>query len=216
MPTSNRTNRRGLMFVISSPSGAGKTTLARRLLDADGEIQMSVSLTTRPPRPAEVDGIDYHFVSTKRFEELKDTGGLLEWAEVFDNAYATPRKPVEEAMYEGRDLLFDIDWQGARQLSDKMGEDLVSVFILPPSASALEERLRQRNQDHPDVVARRMARAGGEIAHWNEYDYVIVNNDIEASFASLCAILAAERKKRARQPTLKTLVGELLDDLNKS
>jgi guanylate kinase len=205
--------RRGLLMVLSSPSGAGKTTLARRLLAADEAIAPSVSVTTRAMRPGEVNGRDYHFVSPARFQSMREAGELLEWARVFDNFYGTPRAPVMQAVAEGRDVLFDIDWQGARQLADAALADLVRIFILPPSAAALAERLKQRNQDPPEVVARRMAAAAGEIAHWNEYDYVLVNADIEDCFATLRAILAAERQRRLRQPGLQGFVDRLLQEL---
>jgi guanylate kinase len=187
-----------MMFVISSPSGAGKTTLARRLLAAERELVLSVSVTTRKPRPGDVEGRDYFFVDDARFAEMRDVGQLIEWARVFDNLYGTPKAPVEAAMADGRDVLFDIDWQGAQQLEEKMPQDLVRVFILPPSVRVLEERLKARAQDPPEEVARRMARAVDEISHWGEYDYVIVNADLEASLAGLRSILNAERLKRER------------------
>jgi guanylate kinase len=205
--------RRGLMFVISSPSGAGKTTLARRLLAAEPDLVLSVSVTTRKPRPADVEGRDYFFIDEARFKAMRGQGELFEWARVFDNFYGTPRAPVEDALAQGRDVLFDIDWQGAQQLQEKMPHDLVRVFILPPSAEALEERLRSRAQDRPEVVARRMAQAADEISHWGEYDYVIVNADLEASVAGLKAILAAERLKRERQLGLMDFVRQMQDSL---
>jgi guanylate kinase len=201
--------RRGLMFVISSPSGAGKTTLARRLLAVESGLVLSVSVTTRKPRPGDVEGQDYVFIDETRFKAMRGQGELLEWARVFDNFYGTPRAPVEAALGEGRDVLFDIDWQGAQQLQEKMPQDLVRVFILPPSAEALGERLRSRAQDPPEVVARRMAQAADEISHWGEYDYVIVNADLEASVAGLKAILAAERLKRERQLGLMDFVRQM-------
>jgi guanylate kinase len=201
--------RRGLLYIVSSPSGAGKTTLARRLLAADQDITMSVSVTTRSPRPGERDGVDYHFVDRDRFEDMKERGELLEWARVFDNHYGTPRAPVEEAIHAGRDVLFDIDWQGAQQLSEKLPNDIVRVFVLPPSGEVLESRLRSRAQDPPEVVARRMAAAASEISHWPEYDYVIVNSALDDSVASALAILTAERLKRARQLGLSTFVRDL-------
>ncbi len=190
--------RRGLLFVLSSPSGAGKTTLARGLLEADRGISLSVSATTRKARPGEIDGRDYVFADAARFASMRDNGELLEWACVFDNLYGTPKKPVDEAIAAGRDVLFDIDWQGAQQLAEKRAGDLVRVFILPPSGAVLESRLKGRAQDPPEVVAKRMAEAAAEISHWAEYDYVIVNTVVEQSVASLVAILTAERLKRER------------------
>ncbi|HEX7074673.1 MAG TPA: guanylate kinase [Hyphomicrobiaceae bacterium] len=201
------------MLVLSSPSGAGKTTLARRLLEADSGIEMSVSVTTRKPRPGEVEGRDYYFVSESEFRRMRDAGELLEWARVFDNYYGTPRSPVERALAGGRDVLFDIDWQGAQQLNEKAAQDLVRVFILPPSGEVLEQRLRSRAQDAPDSVARRMADAAAEISHWAEYDYVIVNADLEASVAGLRAILAAERLRRERLLGLSDFVREMQKSL---
>jgi guanylate kinase len=202
--------RRGLLFVLSSPSGAGKTTLARGLIAADAEgIAMSVSVTTRKPRPGEVDGRDYTFVDEKGFAALRDTGALLEWATVFGNFYGTPRAPVMEAIAAGRDVLFDIDWQGAQQIADTMTRDIVRVFILPPSAKALGERLKGRGQDPTDVVARRMAEATSELSHWAEYDYVVVNADVDQSVAKLRAILSAERLRRKRMHGLAAFVREL-------
>jgi guanylate kinase len=205
--------RRGLLLVLSSPSGAGKTTLSKRLLEADASLGVSVSVTTRAPRRGEVDGKDYHFVSEAEFKRRLDDGELLEWAVVHGNSYASPRGPVEAALASGRDTLFDIDWQGARQIRDKMSADVVSVFILPPTGKALERRLTSRGQDSAEVVARRIANAAGEIAHWGEYDYVVVNSDIDASFATLSAILAAERHKRTRQIGLPDFVNGVLADL---
>jgi guanylate kinase len=204
-----RIKRRGLLLVLSSPSGAGKTTLARRLIAADGDIAMSVSVTTRSPRPGEVDGRDYHFVDEATFKGMREAGELLEWARVFDNFYGTPRAPVEAAIGKGRDILFDIDWQGAQQLSEKMKHDVVRVFILPPSADVLAERLRTRAQDPETVVRRRMAQASDEISHWPEYDYVIVNAELGASLQGLSAILAAERLKRERLDGLSAFVREM-------
>jgi guanylate kinase len=190
--------RRGLLLVLSSPSGAGKTTLAKRILGADPNIGLSVSVTTRHPRAGEQDGLDYYFRSEAQFISQRDDGQLLEWAQVFGNYYGTPRKPVEDAIATGRDLLFDIDWQGAQQLKEKLPQDLVRVFILPPSAVALAQRLHERAKDPPEVVSARMAQAAAEMSHWPEYDYVIVNGDLEASVAQLTAILTAERLKRER------------------
>lgn len=201
--------RRGLLLVISSPSGAGKTTLARRLLESDDAIAMSVSVTTRKPRPGEVDGRDYFFVDEPRFLAMRDGGELLEWARVFGNYYGTPRAAVEEQLAKGRDVLFDIDWQGTQQLSETMAADLVRVFILPPSGEALEARLKGRNQDAPETVSQRMAAASAEISHWAEYDYVLVNADIDRSTAGLRSILTAERLKRSRQLGLSDFVREM-------
>ena len=196
-------------MVLSSPSGAGKTTLARRLIEADPGIAMSVSVTTRPPRPGEVNGRDYHFIDEAAFKCMREADELLEWARVFDNFYGTPRTPVEKAVKSGRDILFDIDWQGAQQLSEKLKHDVVRVFILPPSAAALEKRLQTRAQDSADVVRRRMEAASAEISHWPEYDYVIVNASLDASMAGLKAILGAERLKRERLDGLSAFVREM-------
>jgi guanylate kinase len=201
--------RRGLLYIISSPSGAGKTTLARRLLAADRNITMSVSVTTRAPRPGERDGVDYHFLDRVRFETMKENGDLLEWARVFDNDYGTPRAPVEAAILLGQDVLFDIDWQGAQQLSEKLPGDVVRVFVLPPSGRVLEDRLKSRAQDSPETVVRRMAAASSEISHWPEYDYVVVNNQVETSVASALAVLTAERLKRARLLGLSAFVRDM-------
>ncbi|MGC6535621.1 MAG: guanylate kinase [Parvibaculales bacterium] len=205
--------RRGLMLVLSSPSGAGKTTLARGLLATDGNIAISVSVTTRKPRPGEVDGQDYHFVDTQGFGEMRNRGALLEHAKVFDNYYGTPRQPVEEALRGGRDVLFDIDWQGTQQLQEAAADDLVKVFILPPTAAELEKRLNSRALDSAEVVAGRMAKASDEISHYPEYDYIIVNEDAEASLAQLRAILTAERLKRGRQTGLSDFVKTLREAL---
>lgn len=205
--------RRGLMLVLSSPSGAGKTTLARGLLQSDENIAMSVSVTTRKPRPGEVDGTDYHFVDTQAFGEMRNRGDLLEHAKVFDNYYGTPRQPVEDALRNGRDVLFDIDWQGTQQLQEAAEDDLVKVFILPPTAAELEKRLNSRAQDSADVVASRMAKASDEISHYPEYDYIIVNEQAEASLAQLHGILTAERLKRARQTGLSDFVTTLREAL---
>jgi guanylate kinase len=201
--------RRGLMLVLSSPSGAGKTTLSRLLLAEDKSIELSISVTTRPRRPGEVGGRHYHFIGTDRFKAMIRAGDLLEWAEVFGHRYGTPRLPVERALAAGKDVLFDLDWQGANKLRRKVGSDLVTVFVLPPSASELHRRLKSRAQDSESVIRRRMAEAGREMSHWREYDYVIVNYDLERAFAELRAILAAERLKRARQTGLSPFVREL-------
>ena len=204
--------RRGIMLVLSSPSGAGKTTLARRLLEAESGIEMSISVTTRKARPGEEEGRDYYFVSESEFRRMRDAGELLEWARVFDNFYGTPRSPVERALAAGRDVLFDVDWQGAQQLNEKVAQDLVRVFILPPSGEVLEQRLRSR-RDAPEVIERRMADAAAEISHWAGYDYVIVNADLEASVAGLRAILAAERLRRERLLGLSDFVREMQKSL---
>jgi guanylate kinase len=198
--------RRGLMFVLSSPSGAGKTTLSRLLLRADRNVKLSVSVTTRPKRRGEVDGRDYHFIDPGRFAAMVRSGGLLEWAEVFGHHYGTPRLPALEALRAGRDVLFDIDWQGTQQLREKARDDLVSVFILPPSVRELERRLHRRAQDSKEIIGARMAKAAGEMSHWPEYDYVIVNTDKRLAFAEVRAILGAERLKRERQIGLSDFV----------
>jgi guanylate kinase len=201
--------RRGLLLVMSSPSGAGKTTLSRALLARDPNVIMSVSVTTRPPRPGEVEGKDYFFVSKERFGQMRDRNELLEYAEVFGNYYGTPRRAVEDALMQGRDVLFDIDWQGTQQLAQAMEDDLVRIFILPPSAEDLSVRLIQRAQDSATVVAKRMAEAANEISHWPEYDYVIVNDSIAESGEQITAILTAERLKRRRRIGLTAFVRAL-------
>jgi guanylate kinase len=205
--------RRGLMFVLSSPSGAGKTTMSRALLAEDGDITMSVSATTRRPRPGEVDGVDYYFVSADQFQTMIDGNALLEWATVFGHRYGTPRSAVEDALAAGRDVLFDIDWQGTQQLQQTdAASDLVRVFILPPTLAELERRLRGRNTDHPEVIADRMSRACDEIRHWGEYDYVLVNDDAEACLNEIRSILRAERLRRKRQLGLASFVRGMLGD----
>lgn len=205
--------RRGLMFVLSSPSGAGKTTLSRALLAEDGDITMSVSATTRPPRPGEVDGVDYYFVSPRQFAAMVDDGALLEWATVFGNRYGTPRGPVEAVLAAGRDVLFDIDWQGTQQLQQTdAASDLVRVFILPPDLAELERRLHGRATDDAAVIAARMARARDEISHWGEYDYILINDDAESCLAELRAILKAERLRRKRQLGLAAFVRAMLGE----
>jgi guanylate kinase len=204
--------RRGLMLVLSSPSGAGKTTLSRMLLD-DPAVELSISVTTRPRRPGEEDGAHYHFIDRARFDAMVKNGELLEWAEVFGYRYGTPRAPVEQALAAGRDVMFDIDWQGTQQVREKVPKDLVSVFVLPPSAPELARRLHTRAQDSEEVIRSRMAKASGEMSHWAEYDYVIVNRELAAAFAELCAILAAERLKRERQTGLSDFVRSLQADL---
>ena len=202
--------RRGLLFILSSPSGAGKTTLSRHLLAADEGLNLSVSATTRPPRVGERDGIDYHFVSVDTFGEMANNGAMLEHAKVFDNLYGSPRAPVESALAAGRDVLFDVDWQGAQQIKLAMQGDVVSVFILPPSVAALEGRLKARAQDDDATVARRMAKAMDEISHWREYDYVLVNDDLDKCATQLAAILTAERLRlHRRNPGLDGFVARL-------
>jgi guanylate kinase len=205
--------RRGLMLVLSSPSGAGKTTLSRKLLETDAGVDLSVSVTTRRQRPGEVDGRDYRFIDKKRFDSLVANNELLEWAEVFGHCYGTPRAPVEKGLGSGSDVLFDIDWQGTQQLREKMPGDLVSVFVLPPSIPELERRLRSRAQDQDDVIHRRMAKAADEMSHWAEYDYVVINRDLDQAFAAVRAILSAERLKRERQTGLSGFVRGLQADL---
>ncbi|WP_293945727.1 guanylate kinase [Sphingomonas sp.] len=202
--------RRGLLIVLSSPSGAGKSTISRMLLDADRDVTMSVSATTRPIRPGEVEGRDYHFVSEVDFKRMVEEGEFAEWAPVFDHHYGSPQTPIKAALKAGRDVLFDIDWQGTQQLHAAMGEDLVRVFILPPSMVELERRLRDRGTDSAEIIASRMSRAAGEISHWAEYDYVLVNEDPATCLADVRAILAAERLKRWRQAGLVAFVRDLV------
>ncbi len=202
--------RRGLLFILSSPSGAGKSTLARRLIAEDDAMTMSVSTTTRQQREGEIVGVDYDFVDDATFQEMVERDEFLEWAHVFGNRYGTPRIQVEQGLSEGRDFLFDIDWQGTQQLYQKMGHDVVRVFILPPSIEELERRLRQRGTDSDDVIAGRMARARDEISHWDGYDYVLVNDDIDACFDEVCAILQAERLNRERQTGLIEFTRDLI------
>ena len=201
--------RRGLMLVLSSPSGAGKTTIARRLLAEDARLELSVSATTRQRRPGEVEGKDYHFVTTFDFQMMINDRALLEYAKVFDNYYGTPSAPVMNSLAKGRDMLFDIDWQGTQQLADARQEDLVSIFILPPSTRELEQRLLSRSQDSADVVAARMSKAADEISHYREYDYILVNHDIDVAVAQVKAILQAERLRRDRQLGLTNFVKKL-------
>jgi guanylate kinase len=207
--------RRGLMFVLSSPSGAGKTTLSRMLIAETPALQMSVSATTRPKRPGEVDGKDYFFVDHAQFEKMVANGELLEWATVFDNRYGTPRAPVEAALSSGQDVLFDIDWQGTQQLRDKSPKDVVSVFILPPSVSALEQRLHTRAQDSDEVIRGRMRKAGDEMSHFDAYDYIVVNENIGIAFEAVKSILRAEQLKRDRQVGLSDFVLGLRRQLEK-
>ena len=203
-------HRRGLMFILSSPSGAGKTTLSRMLLEADNAIKLSVSVTTRPPRAGEIDGVHYTFVSAQEFQRMVDEDDFYEWAEVFGNRYGTPKGAIRAALKDGQDFLFDIDWQGTQQLYQKDQQDVVRVFILPPSIDELHRRLKGRATDSADVIAARMERARAEISHWDGYDYVIINDDIEVCFAKVRAILEAERMKRARQTGLIPFVRELM------
>ncbi len=204
--------RRGLMFILSSPSGAGKTTLADRLLKKDDEIELSVSATTRTRRPGETHGHDYYFVSDDEFERMRGNNEFLEWANVFGNYYGTPRAMVEDTLRSGKDVLFDIDWQGAQQLDEVAGEDVVKVFILPPSRDELERRLRKRAQDTEEVVQKRMAKADAEMSHWAEYDYVIINYDLDESEELLRSILFAERLKRRRQIGLAAIVKDMIGE----
>jgi guanylate kinase len=202
--------RRGLLIVLSSPSGAGKTTVSRKLLEADAEITMSVSATTRPKRPGEVEGVDYYFVDDAEFDRMIEEGEFVEWATVFGFRYGTPKAPVKDALRDGRDILFDIDWQGARQLEPDFGENHVTIFLLPPSMAELEHRLRTRGTDGEDVIADRMLRAAGEIEHWAEYEYVLVNRDVDECLRQVREIVAAERSRRLRQTWLNPFVRDLI------
>lgn len=202
-------NRRGLMVVLSSPSGAGKSTLTRKLLVENEGIAMSISATTRAPRSGEVDGVDYYFVTKNKFSDMIEDGEFLEHAKVFDNYYGTPRSPVEQALENGKDIIFDIDWQGAQQLTQNASTDLVKIFILPPSKRELESRLHRRAQDSKSVIARRMAKSESEMSHWAEYDYVIVNDDLDKAMEELRTIFCAERMKRDRQLWLSSFVKRL-------
>lgn len=203
--------RRGLMLVISSPSGAGKSTIARNILEANVGMKLSVSVTTRQRRASEIEGVHYHFVSMKEFDRLKQSDALLEWAEVHGNFYGTPREAAEVAMAEGQDMLFDIDWQGAQQLQDKMPADVVSVFILPPTMEELQSRLNRRAEDSAEVIATRLANARAEIAHWREYDYVVVNDDLDRAYSSVRSIVEAERLRRDRRHGLFDFVSTLVE-----
>jgi guanylate kinase len=214
-PSPKAIQRRGLMLVISSPSGAGKSTIARNLLEADPHMSISVSVTTRKRRPSEIEGRHYFFKSIREFEGLRQTDALLEWAEVHGNFYGTPRDAVEAAMSEGQDMLFDIDWQGAQQLQEKMGGDVVSIFILPPSMAELQSRLHRRAEDTEEVIATRLANSRSEIEHWLEYDYIVVNEDLDSAFASVQAIVEAERLRRDRRPGLFEFVNGLLTETPK-
>lgn len=211
-PSPIKIARRGLMLVISSPSGAGKSTIARNLLEADPEMSISVSVTTRQRRASEIDGRHYHFKSIREFEALRATDSLLESAEVHGNFYGTPRDAVEAAMAEGRDMLFDIDWQGAQQLQEKMAGDVVSIFILPPSMAELQSRLHRRAEDSEEVIATRLANSRAEIEHWREYDYIVLNDDLDRAFSSVRAIVEAERLRRDRRPGLFEFVNGLLTE----
>lgn len=209
MATQETLQRRGLMLILSSPSGAGKTTVARKLLESVQGIGMSVSVTTRPMRPGEVEGKDYHFVDRAEFDRMVEQEEFLEWAEVFGNCYGTPKAQIKAGLKAGQDFLFDIDWQGTQQLYQRMEVDVVRVFLLPPSIEELEDRLRSRATDSEDVIRGRMARARSEISHWDGYDYVVINQDIDACFQKVCGILEAERLKRTRQTGLINFVREL-------
>ena len=204
---------RGIMLVVSSPSGAGKTTLTRNLLEEEDNISLSISVTTRERRGSEIDGVHYHFISQLQFERMRDTGDLLEWAQVHGNYYGTPREPVERALATGQDVLFDIDWQGTLQLYEKMRADVVSVFVLPPSAAELKSRLERRAEDSGATISNRLRNAISEIAHWTEYDYVLINHDLQKSFLRLRAILNAARLKRAEPGDMASFVGRLVADL---
>ena len=201
--------RRGLLIVLSSPSGAGKSTISRMLLASDPEVTISVSATTRPMRPGEVDGADYHFVDDPEFDRMIAANDFVEWAPVFGYRYGTPKAPVKAALRAGRDILFDIDWQGTQQLEAAMGEDLVSIFLLPPSMAELERRLHARGTDSDAIIADRMSRAAAEISHWPEYEYVLVNKDTDECLAQVRSIVAAERLKKVRQTSLVSFVREL-------
>nr|WP_319388908.1 guanylate kinase [uncultured Cohaesibacter sp.] len=208
--TENTMIRRGLMLVLSSPSGAGKSTICRNLLARQDNLKLSVSATTRPKRGSEIDGVHYHFMSERQFVSMRDRGDLLEWAEVHSNFYGTPRDPVEEALSKGKDVLFDIDWQGTLQMKKAARKDIVTVFVLPPSMAELKNRLIRRAEDSEDVIERRLHNARIEISHWDEYDYVIVNDDLEKAFAAVSAILEAERHKRERVIGARSFVEGML------
>jgi len=208
--SSGQLHRRGLLFILSSPSGAGKTTLSQMLLKKDAEIKLSVSVTTRPPRPGEVDGVHYHFVSNEQFDAMVEDDDFYEWAHVFDHRYGTPKGLIRTALKDGQDFLFDIDWQGTQQLYQKDQQDVVSVFILPPSLDALRRRLEARAQDSDDVIDSRMERARAEISHWAEYDYVVINDDLDECFDRVRQVLDAERMRRTRQTGLIPFVRELM------
>ena len=205
--------RRGMMVVLSSPSGAGKSTLSRLLLEKVVGLRLSISVTTRPRRPSEVDHVHYHFVTQREFDRMRDRGELLEWADVHGNCYGTPRDPVEQALEDGADVLFDIDWQGAEQIRRAAPDDVVSIFVLPPSAAALKARLERRAEDDPATIRRRLENARDELAHWSEYDYVVVNDQLQIAYEGISAILAAERLKRHRSTGLPAFLERLRADL---
>jgi guanylate kinase len=213
MPSPDR-NRRGLLIVLSSPSGAGKSTLSRMLMESDSDIIISISATTRPPRPGEREGVDYHFVDEAEFQRMVDADELAEWAYVFDHRYGSPKDPIKDALRSGRDILFDIDWQGTQQLKYAFGNDLVPIFILPPSMAELERRLRARGTDSEDVIESRMRRAASEIGHWDTYEYVLINQDVDRCLADVRAIIAAERLKVDRRPYLIPFVRQLVERPN--
>ena len=202
--------RRGLLLILSSPSGAGKSTLTENLVRQDASIKLSISVTTRPKRTSEIDGVHYRFITAEEFQEMRERGDLLEWAEVHGNFYGTPRKPVEQALVRGEDMMFDIDWQGTLQICERMRSDVVSVFVLPPSMQELKARLERRAEDTPEVIERRLRNAREEIAQWNSYDYVLINDDLQRTFEELKAIVGAERLRRERQIGLDRFVGDLL------
>ena len=208
-------SRRGLMLVLSSPSGAGKSTIARQLLDQETNLKLSVSVTTRPRRTSEIDGVHYHFITRERFEQMRDRNELLEWAEVHGNYYGTPSDPVEEALSQGQDVLFDIDIQGTFQLYEAVRPDVVSIFILPPSIAEMKSRLHRRAEDTPEIIQRRLKTAVGEMKHWSQYDYVIVNDDLQRAFEGARAILRAERLKRERSPAIGAFIDGMVSDLKR-
>ncbi|KTR06115.1 guanylate kinase [Aureimonas ureilytica] len=213
--TSPSIARRGLMLVISSPSGAGKSTIARTLLDLDPKFSLSISVTTRKRRPSEIDGVHYHFITVEEFERLRSTDALLEWAEVHGNLYGTPRASAEKAMREGRDMLFDIDWQGARQLQEQAKTDIVSIFILPPSMEELAQRLTRRAEDSKETIAMRLKNACVEIERWRDYEYVVINDDLDRAFSAVLSIVSAERLRRDRRPGLFDFTARLLEEANR-
>ena len=202
--------RRGLLLILSSPSGAGKTTLTRNLVEQDPGIRLSISVTTRPRRPSEIDGVHYRFIDVADFHDLRERGDLLEWAEVHGNFYGTPRRPVERALAEGQDVLFDIDWQGAAQIAEKMRADVVSLFVLPPSMAELKARLERRAEDDQRVIANRLANAASEMNHWTEYDYIVINDDLERALNAVRSVLTAERLRRSRQTGMSAFVAGLI------
>jgi len=211
LKTTDKLHRRGLLFILSSPSGAGKTTLSRMLLKGDEEIKLSISATTRPPRPGEEDGVHYHFVSDEQFDAMVESDDFYEWAHVFGYRYGTPKGAIRNGLKKGQDYLFDIDWQGTQQLKQKDDQDVVTVFVLPPSLPELRRRLESRAQDSEEVIDSRMERARAEISHWAEYDYVVINDDVDECFDRVCEVLEAERMRRTRQTGLIPFVRELMD-----